>query len=220
MAEVQLLGAFGSPYSRKIEMALKLKGIEYEYIEQDLANKGPLLLQYNPIHKKIPVLVHNGKPIAESLVILEYLDETWKLNPLLPSDPYDRAMARFWAKFIEDKCGAAIQKAVWSKGNEREKAIEEAQDIFKILENELKGKNFFGGDTIGFVDIVASMIGFWLQIIQEAAGIELVTRDKFPILFKWMDEYVNHSVIKGCLPPRDMVLGYLKPRFAAPTWKY
>ena len=100
--KVILHGMWASTYSKRVELALKIKGIPYEYVEEDLSNKSPLLLKYNPVHKKIPVLVHNGKPIAESLVILEYIDETWKNEPrLLSNEPYERAKVRFWASFLQ-----------------------------------------------------------------------------------------------------------------------
>ncbi|PSS32645.1 Glutathione S-transferase [Actinidia chinensis var. chinensis] len=218
MAEqVKLFGVWASPFTRRIEIALKLKGVEYEFVEEDLVNKSDLLVKYNPIHKKVPVLLHNGNPICESVVIMEYIDETWKGAPILPRDPYERAMARFWAKFIDDKCVPAIWKACWSNDEEQENAIEEACELLKTLEAQLKGNKFFGGQTIGFVDIAANTIGFWLGILLEIVELELLTEEKFPKLCKWIDDYVNCSVIKENLPPRDKLLAYFRARQQPPT---
>ncbi|KAK6255063.1 hypothetical protein SCA6_016368 [Theobroma cacao] len=151
MAVVKLFGAWTSPYFYRVIWALKLKGIPYEYIEEDLLNKSPLLLQYNPVHKKIPVLVHDGKPICESTIILQYIEEIWPQPSLLPSDPYERAMARFWIKFADDKLillalSLSISKMYRASGEEQEKAVKDILEMLETIEDHglIGGKKFFG----------------------------------------------------------------------------
>ncbi|KAH7836121.1 hypothetical protein Vadar_032928 [Vaccinium darrowii] len=89
----------------------------------------------NPVKKQIPVLIHRGKPVCESLIIVQYIDEVWnQKSPLLPSDPYQRARARFWADFVDQKI-YSLGKQVWlSTGEAQEAAKKELLDTFKLLE--------------------------------------------------------------------------------------
>ncbi|MCD7467461.1 hypothetical protein HAX54_004909 [Datura stramonium] len=213
MAQVKVLGLWYSPYSHRVEWALKIKGVKYEYTEENLQIKSPLLLESNPIHKKIPVLIHNGKPICESMIILEYIDETFEGPPILPKDPYDRALARFWVKFFEEK-EPAVGKSFFLKGEEQEKAKEEACETLKVLDNVFKdNKKFFVGNKFGYADMAANLMGLWLGVFQEASGVELVTSEKFPNFCRWRDEYINCSQVKKYLPPRDELLAHFKTRF-------
>lgn len=102
--ELILLDEWLSMFGMRARIALAEKGIKYVYKEEDLDNKSQMLLQMNPIHKKIPVLIHKGKPICESINIVEYIDEVWNESvPFLPSDPYQKSQARFWADFVNKK---------------------------------------------------------------------------------------------------------------------
>lgn len=87
-----------------MRIALAEKRVGYEYKEQDLMNKSELLLKSNPVYKQIPVLLHGSKPICQSLIIVEHIDEVWSDKaPLLPTEPFARANARFWADFTDKK---------------------------------------------------------------------------------------------------------------------
>ncbi|KAF8402030.1 hypothetical protein HHK36_012981 [Tetracentron sinense] len=197
MEEVKLLGFTLSAFSNRVTWALKLKGIPYEYVEEDLSNKSALLLQYNPVHKKIPVLVHGGKPIVESLVILEYIEETWPQNPLLPKEAYERAQARFWTKF----CG----------GQEHEKAIKDALEVLRVLEEQALGeKKFFGGDTVGLADIAWGWMALWLGVMEEGVGEKLFEAHAFPRLHEWMENFMKVPAIKETLPERNGMLAHFK----------
>ncbi|VYS53893.1 unnamed protein product [Arabidopsis thaliana] len=180
---VKLLGFWASPFSRRVEMALKLKGVPYEYLEEDLPNKTPLLLELNPLHKKVP---------------------TWKNNPILSQDPYEKAMARFWAKFIDDQILTLGFRSLVKAEKGREVAIEETRELLTFLEKEVTGKDFFGGKTIGFLDMIAgSIIPFCLARLWEGTGIDMIPEEKFPELNRWIKNLEEVEIVRECIPPRE-----------------
>ncbi|KAM7495328.1 hypothetical protein LguiB_029937 [Lonicera macranthoides] len=133
--EVILLDFWASLFGMRVRIALAEKGIEYEYREEDLINnKSPLLLEMNLVHKKIPVLIHNGKPVCESLLIVQYTGEVWKDKvPILPADPHERAHANFWADYVDDSLGF-LPKCVW---DEAEVALSEKGIKYEYREEDI-----------------------------------------------------------------------------------
>ncbi|KAF2282550.1 hypothetical protein GH714_038163 [Hevea brasiliensis] len=156
--ELKLLGAWPSPYVMRPRIALNIKSVDYEFLQETFGSKSQLLLESNPVHKKIPVLIHKGKPICESLIIVEYIDETWSSGPsILPSDPYDRAIAKFWGAYVDEKWFPNLRILSTAEGEAKDQVIGTIVEGLDLLEDAFvkisKGKTFFGGDQIGYLDI-------------------------------------------------------------------
>ena len=79
----------------KIRIALAEKSLPWEsrLMRLDGDQFDPAYLALNPA-AVVPTLVHEGRAIAESNVILEYLDDVFPEPPLRPADPFARAQAR------------------------------------------------------------------------------------------------------------------------------
>ncbi|MBI2256360.1 MAG: glutathione S-transferase family protein [Proteobacteria bacterium] len=88
-----------SLFSRKVEIALREKGIAYEreFVaftqERGYEPKHPAVLAHNPKHQ-VPVLIDGDLALFDSTVILEYLDELCPEPPLYPATPQDRVRCR------------------------------------------------------------------------------------------------------------------------------
>ncbi|KAL2546810.1 Glutathione S-transferase U17 [Forsythia ovata] len=202
----KLLGLWASPYTTRVQLALKLKSIEYELIQENLQNKSELLLQTNPVHKKVPVFIHGDKPICESLIIIQYIDDTWTNGPsILPSDPYDRAMARFWAAYIDDKWFPLLKELGGALGDEaRASIVEKIFEGLVLLEEAFvkcsKGKALFGGDNVGYLDIALGCFLGWIKATEIMTGIKWLDETKTPGLVGWAERISSDSSIKDVLP--------------------
>ncbi|XP_057863859.2 glutathione S-transferase U19 [Cryptomeria japonica] len=208
--KVKVLGGWGSPYSLGVVIGLEEKGIKYEYVEEKdlLCNKSPLLLKMNPVHKMIPVLIHNGRPVSESAIILQYIDGVWSKSPaFLPSDPYDRAMALFWTDFIDKKiCYSGGRRILLGKGEEQEEGKREYIEGLVILEETLKGRDYFGGNTFGMVDIVFVPQICWFHSYEILGDFKIMLAKKFPNIFAWMKKCLERESVKKSLPQEARVL--------------
>src|ERR1700712_2028369 len=124
-AALKLISHKLCPYVQRAVIALTEKGVAFERVDIDLANKPDWFLKISPLGKT-PVLLVGDVPIFESAVILEYLEET-QAKPLHPADPLARAEHRGWIEFgsavLSDIAGfyaAPAQAGLRGKTSQRE----------------------------------------------------------------------------------------------------
>jgi len=101
------LELYYSPYStcsQKVRLCLFEKGAAWKDRIVDLARSEQMEPEYLAINPNavVPALVHDGRAVTESSVILEYLDEVLDEPPLVPRQPYERARMRTWLRFFDE----------------------------------------------------------------------------------------------------------------------
>ncbi|XP_031281420.1 probable glutathione S-transferase isoform X1 [Pistacia vera] len=208
--EVILLDFWPSMFRMRVRIALAEKGVKYEYRDEDLlkGGKSRYLLQVNPAHKKIPVLIHNGKPISKSSIIVQYINEVWNDKaPLLPSNPYERAQARVWTDYIDKKVYDAGRKLWTTTGEEQEAAKKDFFEIFKTLEGQLGGEPYFGEENLGYVDVYLIPYYCWFHAYETMANISM--EGECPKLVAWAKRCAQKKSVSESLVDEKKISGFV-----------
>ncbi|KGE03308.1 glutathione S-transferase family protein [Pseudohaliea rubra] len=123
-----------SPCAQKVRLVLHEKGLAWTSHHVELSQKENLRPEYlalNPLGV-VPTLVDDGKPVIESSIICEYLEDAFPRPALRPTDPHARARMRFWMKQVDSRlhpaCGA-LQWPLIMRPALLEKPVEEREAL-------------------------------------------------------------------------------------------
>ncbi|MBA4095795.1 MAG: glutathione S-transferase family protein [Rhodospirillum sp.] len=181
MSKLTLISHELCPFVQRAAIALAEKGVAFERITVDLANKPDWFLAISPLGK-VPLLKVDDAVIFESAVILEYLEET-QPNPLHPADALQRAEHRSWMEF-----GSTILMDLWNFYTAMDEAAFQAKakqltEKFERLEQRLGEGPYFDGARFSLVDAVFGPVFRYFDTFERIADFGMLA-DK-PKLAAW-----------------------------------
>ena len=174
---ITLYGANISPYVRKVCLALAYKNLNYKLVPV-IPSSGDLPVEFkqNSPLGKIPLLHIDDFYIADSSVILAYLERSRPDTPMLSHDPKLAARALWFEEYAASRMTSVIGGHLFAElilaphFFKRESNLEEIElarskeipDIFDYLESELDD-NYLVGDQFGHADLC---VGSMLTVLQ------------------------------------------------------
>jgi glutathione S-transferase len=115
---------------QKVRITLHAKGLDWAAVSIDLFKAEQYDPKYLALNPKgvVPTLVHEGRPVIESTLICEYIDQTFPHAPkLIPADPWQQSRMRLWSKMVDEGLFEGIGMISFSAMfRERMKAMPEA----------------------------------------------------------------------------------------------
>jgi glutathione S-transferase len=182
-AQLKLISHKLCPYVQRAVIALTEKGVGFERIDIDLANKPDWFLAISPLGKT-PVLRVGDSAIFESAVILEYLEET-EPKPLHPADPLTRAEHRAWIFYA-----AQDEAAFKAKTNQLEAR-------FARLETRVAASPWFDGEKFSLVDAVFAPAFRYFDVFDEIADFGVLAGK--PKLAQWRKALATRPSVRSAV---------------------
>jgi len=207
-AKLTLLNMRFCPYAQRTILCLNAKGIDYEMINCALMTKPEWLVQLNPIGK-VPVLLHQGHTIYESLVTSDYVDEAYPGRPLHSADPVARARDKMLVELFNRVIMPQMKIWFgWKIGQGPEDRAKHFGECLRNLEHfeaelGLRKTAYFGGEAQpGWLDYMIwpwfERINIYQMVYKGEAQLSYPTT-RFPLLTAWMSNVRTDPAVEQYL---------------------
>jgi glutathione S-transferase len=195
------------PYVERSRIVLLEKDVPHQVEFIDLSRKPDWFLRISPMGR-VPVLLVGDRPVFESMVINELLNELHREPPLFPADPLARAEARSWIVFANDVVMPAGYAAMLALAGAQDRAAPEdrlapLREALGKLDAQVArgGGPYFAGAGFSLVDAAyAPFLRRWRDA--EGWGIpgSALLRG-FPALGSWADALSARPSVRAAEPP-------------------
>lgn len=183
------------PYVQRARIVLAEKGIPHRIEFIDLADKPDWFLKISPLGK-VPVLCVDGRPLFESAVIAEYLDE---ISPgsLHPAEAFAKGRNRSWIEFASATLAAIA--ALYRANDPRSfsTAVATLGERFRRLEDELGQGPWFNGSTFSLVDAAFGPVFRYFEVIENYGNFGFF--DGLAHVNGWREALRNRPSVRGAV---------------------
>jgi glutathione S-transferase len=182
------------------------KGVPHGVRFIDLANKPPWFLALSPMGR-VPVLLVDGRPVFESMVINELIEELHPRPTLLPGTPLDRAEARSWIVFANEAVmppafDAMIALAGAFGGDALSRPLAAVEEALSKLEAQVArgGGPYFAGGSFTLVDAAyAPFLRRW-RAAEGWGGPGSRLFSRFRVVSAWADALLERRSVRDAAP--------------------
>jgi len=214
---LKIYGALLSPFVRKVRAVLAEKGVAYELVPTNPFEKSAEFLKRSPLGR-IPALEdEQGRCLADSTVIVEYLEERFPTPPLFPRDPYERARVRWFDEYADGGMGPNLtgkiffQRVISAKlmGKQADEkvvasALAESPAYLGYLQGELGANDYLVANTFTLADLSVAC-----QLVNLRHAGVTIDAERFPALARWYERVTSRPSLQPLIEQDQGFLGRL-----------
>jgi glutathione S-transferase len=201
---MKLIGSLGSPYVRKVRIAMAEKKLDYEFVLENVWAPETVIQQSNPLGKVPCLVMEDGGAMFDSRVIVEYLDTLSPVGKLIPANGRERAEVKCWEALADGVLDAAV--LIRLERTQRPEAQQSPEWIarqmskvdagLKAMSVGLKETPFCSGTHYTLADVAVGCALGWLSFRFP----EIDWRETYPNLAKLFDKLSERQSFKDTLP--------------------